>query len=86
VTDAEREPEARPQKATHAGRSALVLTASDRSAAGEREDSSGADVTRRLEQLGFTVERMVVPDEKGRISRALAADSACALFSPRMLT
>ena len=76
MTDAEREPEARPQKATHAGRSALVLTASDRSAAGEREDSSGADVTRRLEQLGFSVERMVVPDEKGRISRALAAATA----------
>ena len=54
-------------------RTALVLTASDRSAAGDREDTSGADVTRRLEQLGFRVERMVVPDEKGRISRALAA-------------
>jgi molybdenum cofactor synthesis domain-containing protein len=76
VTDAEREPQARPRKAELTGRSALVLTASDRGAAGDREDTSGADVTRRLESLGFTVERMVVPDEKGRISRALAAATA----------
>jgi len=54
-------------------RTALVLTASDRSAAGEREDTSGADVGRRLTELGFRVERMVVPDERGRIERALAA-------------
>ena len=77
MTDADREPEAKPANPPPAaGRSALVLTASDRSAAGEREDTSGADVTRRLEQLGFAVERMVVPDEKGRISRALAAATA----------
>ena len=57
-------------------RTALVVTASDRSSAGEREDTSGEDVARRLEQLGFTVERMVVPDERGRIERALAAASA----------
>ena len=59
-----------------ARRSALVLTASDRSAAGEREDMSGEDVARRLESLGFTVERMVVPDDRGRIERALAAATA----------
>ena len=75
MTDTERASEQTPP-AQHAGRTALVLTASDRSAAGEREDTSGADVSRRLEQLGFTVERMVVPDEKGRISRALAAATA----------
>jgi molybdenum cofactor synthesis domain-containing protein len=57
-------------------RSALVVTASDRSAAGQREDTSGADVARRLEDLGFAVERMVVPDERGRIERALAAAAA----------
>jgi molybdenum cofactor synthesis domain-containing protein len=57
-------------------RTALVLTASDRSAAGEREDTSGADVGRRLEGLGFRVEHMVVPDERGRIARALAAAAA----------
>jgi molybdenum cofactor synthesis domain-containing protein len=79
VTDTDREPDAPPKAAAPAatpGRTALVLTASDRSAAGEREDTSGADVSRRLEQLGFAVERMVVPDEKGRISRALAAATA----------
>ena len=58
------------------GRTALVVTASDRSAAGEREDTSGSDVARRLVELGFTVERMVVPDERGRIERALAAAAA----------
>ena len=58
------------------GRTALVLTASDRSAAGDREDTSGEDVARRLEGLGFRVERMVVPDERGRIERALAAAAA----------
>lgn len=59
-----------------AARSALVLTASDRSAAGERDDTSGADVERRLAELGFAVERMVVPDEQGRIERALSAAAA----------
>ena len=58
------------------GRTALVLTASDRSAAGDREDPSGEDFARRLEQLGFRVERMVVPDDRGRIERALAAAAA----------
>lgn len=53
-----------------------MLTASDRSAAGERDDTSGADVERRLEELGFAVERMVVPDEQGRIERALSAAAA----------
>jgi len=56
-------------------RTALVLTASDRSAEGEREDTSGDDVARRLEEIGFRVERMIVPDERGRIERALAAAS-----------
>lgn len=52
-------------------RSALVLTASDRSATGEREDSAGAAVEERLAGLGFTVERAVVPDEQPRIETAL---------------
>ena len=46
-------------------RSALVLTASDRSAAGEREDASGAGIAERLEGLGFRVERGVVPMTAG---------------------
>ena len=52
-------------------RSALVLTASDRGAAGQREDSSGAAVEFRLDSLGFTVERNVVPDDQATIEAAL---------------
>jgi molybdopterin adenylyltransferase len=54
-------------------KSAIVITASDRSAAGEREDASGAAVTERLERRGFTVERLVIPDERLRIEEALRA-------------
>jgi len=50
---------------------ALVITASDRSAAGERPDASGELVASRLVELGFEVERSVVPDDRGRIERAL---------------
>jgi molybdopterin adenylyltransferase len=57
-------------------RTALVLTASDRSAAGEREDASGAGIADRLTTLGFRVERDVVPDDRPAIERALKA--ACA--------
>jgi molybdenum cofactor synthesis domain-containing protein len=57
--------------ASAAARSALVITASDRSAAGEREDSSGARVAARLKSLGFRVERRVVPDDQPTIERAL---------------
>lgn len=53
------------------GRSALVLTASDRGAAGKREDSSGAAVESRLDSLGFAVERTVVPDDQPTIEAAL---------------
>jgi molybdopterin adenylyltransferase len=52
-------------------RSALVLTASDRSAAGERDDSAGTVVEERLAGLGFVVERAVVPDEQPRIETVL---------------
>ena len=53
------------------GRSALVLTASDRSAAGQREDASGAAIEARLAGLGFSVERRVVPDDRAAISDAI---------------
>jgi molybdenum cofactor synthesis domain-containing protein len=56
---------------TSVARSALVLTASDRSAAGEREDASGRVVSERLEGLGFSVERRVVADEQPLIELAL---------------
>jgi molybdopterin adenylyltransferase len=57
-------------------RSAMVITASDRSAAGERDDSSGARVAARLEALGFRVERSVVPDDQPTIERALVDATA----------
>jgi molybdopterin adenylyltransferase len=52
-------------------RTALVLTASDRSAAGDREDAAGTAVEERLAGLGFAVERAVVPDEQPRIETVL---------------
>ncbi len=54
-------------------RSAIVITASDRSAAGEREDTSGRAVADRLRELGFTVERLVIPDDRPRIETTLVA-------------
>jgi molybdopterin adenylyltransferase len=57
--------------AAKVSRSALVLTASDRSAAGTREDDSGSVVAERLAALGFGVERAVVPDDQARIEAAL---------------
>jgi len=54
-------------------RTALVLTASDRSAAGTREDVSGDGVAARLEALGFVVERSVVADDRATIEAALRA-------------
>jgi molybdenum cofactor synthesis domain-containing protein len=52
-------------------RSALVLTVSDRGAAGTREDTSGEALATRLAQLGFEVERRVVPDDPAVIASAL---------------
>jgi molybdenum cofactor synthesis domain-containing protein len=59
-----------------AGRSALVLTVSDRSAAGTRPDASGEGIAARLVDLGFTVERQVVPDEQWTIEQALVSGAA----------
>jgi molybdopterin adenylyltransferase len=58
------------------GTPALVITASDRSAAGERDDASGSAVAERLIALGFAVERQVVPDERKRIASMLVAGCA----------
>jgi molybdopterin adenylyltransferase len=52
-------------------RTALVLTASDRSAAGTREDLSGTVLAQRLEALGFVVDRAVVADDVEAIGSAL---------------
>jgi len=54
-------------------RRALVITVSDGVAAGARPDLSGDGVARRLEELGFGVDRAVVPDERARIERLLTA-------------
>jgi molybdopterin adenylyltransferase len=54
-------------------RSALVLTASDRSAAGERPDTSGALVADRLLKLGYEVERRILPDDRDALEEALIA-------------
>jgi molybdenum cofactor synthesis domain-containing protein len=56
---------------TAPSRSALVLTASDRSAAGTRDDASGALLAERLTALGFAVDRQVVPDDQDAIAAAL---------------
>ena len=56
-----------------AGRSALVVTASDRSAAGTRPDTSGELVAARLAELGFAVERRIVPDDQDAIAAVIVA-------------
>jgi molybdenum cofactor synthesis domain-containing protein len=56
-------------------RRALVLTASDGVAAGVREDASGARLQERLEELGFGVDRHVVPDDRAAIEAALTEGS-----------
>jgi molybdopterin adenylyltransferase len=63
---------------SHAGRRAHVLTVSDRSAAGDRDDESGRVLEERLKALGFGVSRQVVPDEVEEIDMAVsrAAESA----------
>ena len=49
----------------------FVLTISDRGAAGERADSSGAAVSARLMGLGFRVRRDVVADDRATIEAVL---------------
>jgi cyclic pyranopterin monophosphate synthase len=53
---------------------AVVVTCSNRSAAGEREDASGPALVRRLREAGFDVapDPIVVPDDEGVIAELLA--------------
>jgi molybdopterin adenylyltransferase len=51
--------------------SVLVVTASDGSAAGRRDDVSGERVAARLAGLGFVVERRVVPDDQPLLEAAI---------------
>ena len=60
-----------PEREPFTDRSALVLTVSDRSFAGTREDASGDRLEARLRDLGFSVERRVVPDEVPGIAAAI---------------
>jgi molybdenum cofactor synthesis domain-containing protein len=63
------------------GRRALVLTVSDGVHAGTRDDASGEALAKRLETLGFSVERRVVPDEMEYIAVAVNdAARTCALI------
>jgi molybdopterin adenylyltransferase len=55
---------------------ALVITASDRVSEGVREDTSGIGVGERLEALGFTVQRAVLPDERAALADVLRASAA----------
>jgi molybdenum cofactor synthesis domain-containing protein len=55
---------------------ALVVTTSDRGAAGERADSSGQRVADRLTALGFRVERVVIPDDQPTIEAVLRDGTA----------
>jgi molybdopterin adenylyltransferase len=54
-------------------RRALVATVSDGVAAGTRDDLSGAGLAERLLELGFDVDRAVVPDERDQIERLIVA-------------
>lgn len=65
-------PDASPQDEP-TGLLALVVTVSDRVAAGTREDRSGALLEQRLTSLDFRVERAVVPDEPDQVGSLVAA-------------
>ncbi|HEX7347257.1 MAG TPA: hypothetical protein VF253_10745, partial [Candidatus Limnocylindrales bacterium] len=52
-------------------RRALVITASDRVNEGSREDTWGRGVGQRLEALGYTVQRAVLPDERYALTAIL---------------
>jgi molybdenum cofactor biosynthesis protein B len=48
-----------------------VITASDRVNEGVREDTSGSGLGQRLEALGYTVQRAVLPDERDALTAVL---------------
>lgn len=54
-----------------AGDAALVLTVSDRSAAGEREDRSGPLAAKRLAEYGLKAQVRVIPDGEASVRAAL---------------
>jgi molybdopterin adenylyltransferase len=56
-------------------RRALVITVSDGVAAHVRDDLSGDGLARRLVEIGFRVDRAVVPDERPQIEALLRAQA-----------
>jgi cyclic pyranopterin phosphate synthase len=64
----------REANATPAQHEAVVITCSNRSAAGERDDASGPALVDTLREAGFDVapEPIVVPDDEGQIAALLA--------------
>lgn len=56
---------------------ATVVTVSDRSAAGEREDVSGPLAVSLLHDAGFSADVVVVPDDRERIAATLVAAARC---------
>jgi molybdopterin adenylyltransferase len=57
-------------------RSAVVLTISDGVTAGTRVDESGQALAARLADMGFSVERVTVPDDSIEIATAIARAAA----------
>ncbi len=53
-----------------------VITVSDGVSAGEREDLSGAALEEMLADRGFSVTRLLVPDEADQITKAITEASA----------
>jgi len=67
-------PDVRPPRRARTGRlHAVVVTVSDRSAAGLREDSSGPLAASMLAAAGWDVTAAVVPDEQEAIARSILA-------------
>ena len=62
-----------PHGSDVAGLPALVVTVSDSTVAGTREDRSGPVIEERLAALGFDVRRDLVADEPEEIARIVAA-------------
>ncbi|MFN8629108.1 MAG: MogA/MoaB family molybdenum cofactor biosynthesis protein [Chloroflexota bacterium] len=57
-------------------KTALVLTVSDRVSAGTRADTSGDLLGERLAEMGYAVERRLVPDEIPAIATAIREAAA----------
>lgn len=57
-------------------RRAMVITTSDGAVAGVREDTSGAALEARLRELGFGVDRVLLPDDADTIATAITAGAA----------